>query len=112
MSVPTRARGPLWLRAVHRLERAIGEPVESALRSDAYFDLVADATRFKTRAGRSLEGASRRVLHLLNLPAGSDIRRVLVKRVDARPRLRRHAFAQQPSCKNDFGLRRRRPRAR
>ena len=76
MSVPTRARGPLWLRAVHRLERAIGEPVESALRSDAYFDLVADATRVKTRAGRSLEGASRRVLHLLNLPAGSDVRRV------------------------------------
>jgi hypothetical protein len=67
---------PLWLRAVHRLERTIGEPIECALHSDTYFDLVTDLLRLRTRTGETLEGVSRRVLHLFNLPAGSDIRRV------------------------------------
>ena len=67
---------PLWLKAVHRLERAIGEPVESAVRSDAYFDTVARATRLRARAIGTVEGVSRRCLHLLNLPAGTDLRRV------------------------------------
>ena len=67
---------PLWLKAVHRLERAIGEPVESAVHSDAYFDAVAQATRLRARAVGAVEGVSRRCLHLLNLPAGTDLRRV------------------------------------
>jgi hypothetical protein len=71
-----RPQPPLWLRAVHRLERAIGEPLEFALRSDTYFDLVTEMLRARARTGRTLEGVSRRTLHLLNLPAGSDIRRV------------------------------------
>jgi hypothetical protein len=75
-SVPSRSRTPLWLQTVHRLERAIGGPLESALHSDTYFDLVAEAMRARARAGRTAEGLSRRLLHLLNLPAGSDIRRV------------------------------------
>jgi hypothetical protein len=61
---------------VHRLERTIGEPIESALHSDTYFDLVTEVLRLRSRTERTLEGASRRMLHLLNLPAGSDIRRV------------------------------------
>jgi hypothetical protein len=65
---------PLWLRAVLRLERAIGEPIESAVRSDTYFDLVSTTTRVRRRVVGTAEGVSRRCLHLLNLPAGSDIR--------------------------------------
>jgi hypothetical protein len=67
---------PLWLKVVHGLERAIGEPVESAVRSDAYFDSVARATRLRARAIGAVEGVSRRCLHLCNLPAGTDLRRV------------------------------------
>ena len=77
MSAPAkRSSGPLWLRAVYRLERTIGEPLESALHSDTYFDLITEVLRLRSRTGRTLEGVSRRMLHLLNLPAGSDIRRV------------------------------------
>jgi hypothetical protein len=68
------ANQPLWLRAVLRLERAIGEPVESAVRSDTYFDLVSTTTRVSRQVFGTAEGVSRRCLHLLNLPAGSDIR--------------------------------------
>ena len=72
----TRSRAPLWLRAVNKLERTIGEPLESALHSDPYFDLVTDVLRLRSRAGRTLEAGSRRLLLLVNLPAGSDIRRM------------------------------------
>jgi hypothetical protein len=67
---------PLWLRAVYRVERAVGEPIEAAVRSDAYFDVVAHATRARSLAVGAAEGISRRCLHLLNLPAGTDVRRV------------------------------------
>jgi hypothetical protein len=66
----------MWLQAVHRLERAIGGPIESAVRSDTYFDVVSQASRARARAIGAVEGVSRRCLHLVNLPAGTDVRRV------------------------------------
>jgi hypothetical protein len=70
------ANDPLWLRVVLRLERAIGEPIESAVRSDTYFDLVSTTTRVRRKVTGAAEGVSRRCLHMLNLPAGTDIRRM------------------------------------
>ncbi len=70
------ANQPLWLRVVLRAERAIGQPVESAVRSDIYFDVISTTTRARRKAQGAAEAASRRCLHLLNLPAGSDIRNV------------------------------------
>jgi hypothetical protein len=67
---------PLWLKTVHRLERKIGGPVESVVRSDTYFDTVAKASKARRKVGNLVEGVSRRGLHLLNLPAGTDIRRM------------------------------------
>jgi hypothetical protein len=67
---------PLWLQAVYRLERAVGEPIESAVRSDAYFDAVTVLNRVRSRLSGTAEGVSRRCLHLVNLPAGSDVRRL------------------------------------
>src|SRR6187200_2741615 len=68
------SQGPLWLRVVHRVERAVGEPVESAVRSDTYFDVVSIVTRTTGKAKSTAESVSRRGLHLLNLPAGSDVK--------------------------------------
>jgi hypothetical protein len=70
------ANQPLWLRAVLKLERTIGEPIEAAVHSDQYFDLVSATTRLQRRATGLAEGISRRALHLMNLPAGSDIRKI------------------------------------
>jgi hypothetical protein len=67
---------PLWLRGVIRVERAIGEPIESAVRSDTYYDLVSKTTRIRRKVTGTAEGVSRRCLHLLNLPTGSDLRSV------------------------------------
>ena len=70
------ANQPLWLRVVLRVERAVGEPIEAAVRSETYFDLISTTTRVRRKVGGTAEGVSRRCLHLLNLPAGSDIRRL------------------------------------
>jgi hypothetical protein len=70
------ANRPLWLRAVLKLERAIGEPIEAAVHSDRYFDLISATTRLRRQAAGLAEGVSRRALHVMNLPAGSDIRKM------------------------------------
>ena len=70
------ANQPLWLRVVLRVERAVGEPIEAAVRSETYFDLISTTTRIRRKVEGTAEGVSRRCLHLLNLPAGSDIRRL------------------------------------
>ena len=67
---------PLWLRTVHKVERTIGGPVESVVRSDTYFDTVAKVSKARRTAVNLVEGVSRRGLHLLNLPAGTDVRRM------------------------------------
>ena len=80
------APAPLWLNLVLRLERAVGGPVEAAVGSDTYFDLVAELTRAQQRLADLVERGSRRGLHLLNLPAGSDVRtlREQLARIDRR----------------------------
>jgi hypothetical protein len=70
------ANQPLWLQAILKLERAIGEPVEAAVRSDTYFDVISATTRVRRHVTGLAEDVSRRALHLLNLPAGSDIRKM------------------------------------
>src|SRR4051812_50113937 len=65
------ANRPLWLRTVHKLERTIGGPVESAVRSDRYFDTVTRVSKVRRTAIDLVEGVSRRGLHLFNLPAGA-----------------------------------------
>jgi len=70
------ANQPLWLRAVLRAERAAGTRVESAVRTDTYFDVVSRLTRLHRQVNRAAEDLSRRWLHLFNLPAGSDVRRM------------------------------------
>src|SRR3954471_14883366 len=67
---------PLWLKLVLRLERTVGGPVESAVHSDAYFDVVTGLNHGTRRLTGAMESVSKRGLHLLNLPAGTDIRRL------------------------------------
>jgi hypothetical protein len=67
---------PLWLKGVLRAERLVGSRVESAVHSDTYFNLVTQVKRSTGWVSGAAEGVSKRVLHLANLPAGTDIRRV------------------------------------
>lgn len=70
------ASQPTWLKLVLKAERAVGSRVETVVHSDAYFDVVTELNRAKSRVTGTVEGISKRVWHLANLPAGTDIRRV------------------------------------
>ena len=67
---------PLWLKLILRFERAIGVPVESAVRSETYFDLIVHANRTRARLTELTEGVTKPWLDLFNLPTGSDVRRL------------------------------------
>lgn len=70
------ASEPLWVRFVNDVERAIARPVEAAVRSDEYFDLVTQLSRARARVTKTVEAVSEEWLHLFNLPAATDLRRV------------------------------------
>ncbi len=65
-----------WLDAILKLERTIGSQVEGVLRSDAYFEFVAQATRARKRISGAVEGFQEEWLHLFNVPAATDVRRL------------------------------------
>jgi septal ring factor EnvC (AmiA/AmiB activator) len=67
---------PLWVRLVHEFERSIAAPVEAAVRSDEYFDLVTQLNRARAHVTKTVESLSEEWLHLFNLPAATDLRRV------------------------------------
>lgn len=68
--------GTGWLDLVLRLERAVGSQVEQVVRSDAYFELNAQLTRHRKRAAKLVQGVQEEWLHIFNLPASTDIRRL------------------------------------
>ena len=101
------ANQPLWLRVVLRVERAVGEPIEAAVRSDTYFDLVSTTTRMRRKVEGTAEGVSRRCLHMLNLPAGSDIRRLRqqLARMERRLNELSHDVAELDESESRSGMR-------
>lgn len=67
---------PLWRQVFDAVDRRVAGPVEAGARSDAFGDLVAVGWRLSHRIRRELERPSRLALHLLNLPAATDVRRL------------------------------------
>lgn len=79
MAVPER---PSPLRAVvtapvRLLTDRVGPALDGFARSEEFAALTAIRTRARQEAGRQLERTSRRLFHLVNLPAASDINRLL-----------------------------------
>ena len=67
---------PSWLKMVYRVERAVGSHVETLVTSETYFDLLARATKTHRRLLQATESLTSEWLHLWNLPASSDVRRL------------------------------------
>jgi hypothetical protein len=67
---------PLWRRAFDTVDRRVAGPVEAGAGSDAFLDALALGWRLRGRVAREAERATGRALHLLNLPAASDVRRL------------------------------------
>jgi polyhydroxyalkanoate synthesis regulator phasin len=67
---------PLWRRAVDEIDRRVSGPVEAGAHSDLFNDLVTLQIKLGRRAQREVEKRTRRVLHAVNLPTATDVRRL------------------------------------
>jgi uncharacterized membrane protein YccC len=70
-------QSPLWRQAVDRVERTIGPRADEFVRGETFAIASGLAGRARREMMRRTERSSRQVLHLLNLPAGSDVNRLL-----------------------------------
>lgn len=71
-----RPRTPFWLDAIRRFERAIGVPVERAVTSETYFDLLPHLRRAQAQLESTMATLTDEWYRLLNIPTGSDVRQM------------------------------------
>ena len=67
---------PLWRQAFDAVEQRAAGPVEAGAHSDVFGDLVTLNVRLARRAQQVVERRTRRVLHMVNLPTATDVRRL------------------------------------
>jgi hypothetical protein len=76
MGQPTQ---PTWKRLFDGLDRTVGARVNDFARSEDFATMAALTVRTQSHVGRLSERFSRRLLHAFNLPAGSDVNRLLAQ---------------------------------
>lgn len=78
----------LLRRYFDSLERGVGRPLESGVETDTFQDAMAAVTRLQLAIQGRLERASGDLLHMFNLPAHSDLKRLSeqVSRLDKQVR--------------------------
>lgn len=74
MSTPTPP--PLWRQAYNAWEQAVNPGLQQVTASNGFRDLLAMGMKANADLTREIERASRQWLHLWNLPAASDVRRL------------------------------------
>lgn len=70
---------PIWRQSFDAVERTIGPPLTEVVNSEAFAVAVGLAAQVRKQAQRRTERLTRRLLHQANLPAGSDINRLLAE---------------------------------
>ena len=64
---------PLFWKAFDAAERTVGPRLEEAVRSGPFLEALGVAARVQSRVRSDVERRSRRLWHLVNLPAASDV---------------------------------------
>ncbi len=70
---------PLWKKVFDAADSTVGARLNEFARSENFAILAGLVTRARTELMTRSERQSRQVLHLLNLPAGSDVNRLLAQ---------------------------------
>jgi hypothetical protein len=68
---------PMWRQGFDTVERAVAPRLTEVVNSEQFAIAAGIVTRVQRTARRSAERTTRRLLHLANLPAGSDVTRLL-----------------------------------
>jgi hypothetical protein len=58
------------------VERSLGRPLEELVQKERFADAIMLVNRLNVAGRRTYERNTRRALHLMNLPAGSDVKRL------------------------------------
>lgn len=85
---------PLWRQGFDSAERAVAPHLERAVQSGGFAEAVVLVQQGTAGVRRRVDGISRAAWHLLNLPAGTDVRRLRrqVSSLDHEVRLLRQAL--------------------
>ena len=67
---------PAWRRLFDAIEGRAAPPIEKGVRTDVFNDTLAVIVRVRRGVQRTVERQTRRGLHMANLPAASDVRRL------------------------------------
>lgn len=67
---------PLWRKAIDAVERPVGSRLENLVQDERFSDVLAVKTHLQRALSRRLERAQRRLLHIGNLPARTDVARL------------------------------------
>lgn len=70
---------PSWKQLFDAADRTLGGRVNEFARGENFAILAGLVTRSRSELAERSERASRQALHLLNLPAGSDVKRLLAQ---------------------------------
>lgn len=68
---------PLWRRGFDAVEGALRPRLEGLIATEHFAVAAGVVTQVQRAAQRTSERTTRRVLHSMNLPAGSDVNRIL-----------------------------------
>jgi hypothetical protein len=67
---------PLWLRVFNTVEGAVGPKVEELVHGEKFAATLALVNKVKGGVNGVVEVPTRRLWHLLNLPAGTDVKKL------------------------------------
>jgi hypothetical protein len=67
---------PAWRRLFDALEGRAAPPIEKGVRTDLFNDTITVIYRTRRGVQRRVERHTRRALHMANLPAASDLKRL------------------------------------
>ena len=73
------SEAPTWKKLFDRLDATVGTRLNEFVRSEDFATILALVRRGQRELGRRGEQATRRILHSMNLPAGSDVNRLLAQ---------------------------------
>jgi len=85
MAAPT----PFWHRALTRVDESLAPRADAFVRSETFAVAAGLALRAKRELLERVEHGSRRAWHVLNLPAGSDVNRLLAQIASLERQVRR-----------------------
>lgn len=79
---------PVWRRTFDDAERNVGKRLEAVVQTPQFAETVVVVTQLEREMRRRFERVTRRVIHALNLPTGSDIKRLSHQIADLDHRVR------------------------